>query len=57
MLAVLSDNARGIKCYKKAGFREHGRRHEVVFRHGAYLDLIYMKIIDRDFNQEVPENV
>ena len=34
MLSVHADNYAGINCYKKAGFRESGRRREWVFKDG-----------------------
>ena len=47
MLTVLDGNERAIKCYKKCGFTEFGRRHEALFRNGKYIDLIYMEIINK----------
>lgn len=45
-LSVLEGNERAMKCYKKCGFKEYGRRHEVLYRNGEYIDLIYMEIIN-----------
>jgi len=49
MLSVHADNAAAIACYKKAGFREAGRRREWIFKDGKYIDKIYMDILEREF--------
>jgi RimJ/RimL family protein N-acetyltransferase len=49
MLSVHADNYTAIACYKKAGFRESGRRREWVFKDGKYVDKIYMDILAREF--------
>lgn len=49
MLSVHADNYAGITAYKKAGFRETGRRREWVFKDGKYVDVIYMDILSREF--------
>ncbi len=49
MLSVHADNYAGISCYKKAGFRECGRRREWIFKDGKYIDKIYMDILAREF--------
>ena len=49
MLLVHSDNEQGYACYKKAGFKEFGRRRESQFKNGRYVDDIYMEILDADF--------
>ena len=49
MLTVTTDNAAGIACYTKLGFREVGRLPEWVFKDGRYVDKIYMGILARDF--------
>ena len=51
MLSVHADNFAAISCYKKAGFREAGRRREWVFKNGKYLDKIYMDILAREFER------
>lgn len=48
-LSIHADNPAGIACFKKAGFRESGRRHEWIFKDGKYIDVIYMGILDREF--------
>lgn len=51
-LTVHADNAAGIACYKKAGFRETGRLPEVVFIDGKYIDKIFMVILEDDFEKD-----
>jgi len=51
MLSVHADNFAGISCYKKVGFREAGRRREWVFKDGEYVDVIYMDMLAREFEQ------
>jgi len=51
MLQVHSSNERGIACYKKAGFREFGRRHEANYINGQYIDIVHMEILDSEFYQ------
>lgn len=48
-LTVHADNAAGIKCYEKVGFREVGRLPEVFFTDGNYVDKIYMSILESEF--------
>ena len=49
MLMVHSDNERAIACYKKVGFREFGRRREVKYKNGRYIDVVCMDILDGEF--------
>ena len=48
-LTVHSDNENAISCFKKAGFREFGRRRESVFKNGKYYDTIFMEILENEF--------
>ncbi len=45
MLRVFAFNERAIACYKKAGFREIGRRRQAYFLHGKYHDEIFMDVL------------
>jgi RimJ/RimL family protein N-acetyltransferase len=45
MLKVFEFNERAIKCYKKVGFKEFGRRRQSYYLKGKYYDEIYMDII------------
>lgn len=48
-LRVFSFNERAIKAYKKVGFKEIGRRTEAYCVNRHYYDVVYMEILDRDF--------
>jgi len=48
-LRVDADNARGIRCYEKAGFRREGTFREVVFKEGTYHDQYVMSILQSEF--------
>jgi RimJ/RimL family protein N-acetyltransferase len=50
MLSVQADNAAAIACYKKVGFREAGRRREWMFKAGKYVDMVFMDILESEFN-------
>ena len=52
MLSVHADNHAAIACYKKAGFREAGRRREWIFKNGEYVDLLYMDILAKEFAEK-----
>ena len=49
MLHVNSDNEQAIASYKKAGFREYGRRREAVFKKGYYYDDVHMEALSTEF--------
>ena len=46
---VLSSNAQSLACCEKIGFQVTGRRRESAFQEGAFVDEIYMDILDREF--------
>lgn len=48
MLTVYDLNPRAQRAYTKCGFKEFGRRHDAIYRHGKYHDLIYMEIINSE---------
>jgi len=48
MLKVMSFNQRAINSYKKAGFKEFGRR-QSYFINGEYYDDIHMDILSSEF--------
>ena len=50
MLTVHADNPQGLACYKKVGFREIGRRRDARMKDGRYIDLVFMDILDSEFN-------
>ncbi len=49
MLEVYSNNERGIHAYRRAGFREIGRRREVFERGGRLHDVVYMDCLATEF--------
>jgi RimJ/RimL family protein N-acetyltransferase len=49
MLHCDSDNKQGIACYKKAGFREFGRRRASTYKDGRRLDTVHMDILSTEF--------
>ncbi|WP_367568992.1 GNAT family N-acetyltransferase [Lacrimispora sp.] len=48
MLKVFSFNENAVNCYKKAGFKEIGRRRQAYYLKGKYYDQIFMDIIRSD---------
>jgi diamine N-acetyltransferase len=51
-LRVDADNARGIRCYEKVGFRRDGTLREAVFKEGRYLDQHVMSILRAEFETD-----
>ena len=51
-LDVMAFNERAIKCYKKCGFKEYGRRHEAYYFGGNYHDVISMEILRKEYLEE-----
>lgn len=51
-LSVFDFNERAIKCYKKVGFKEYGRRHQAYYVNNEYNDIIYMEILKDDFYKD-----
>ena len=49
MLRTYSFNERSISCYKKAGFKEIGRRRQARVIGRAKYDLVYMDILAEEF--------
>jgi len=45
-LEVIEDNKKAIEFYKKKGFEEEGRLREFVLKHGKWLGVIIMGIIN-----------
>ena len=48
-LDLISFNERALKCYKKCGFKEYGRRRSCKYINGKYYDQIYMDILENEF--------
>jgi len=49
MLWVHADNEAGIRAYHRAGFREMGRRREVLEKGGRLVDVVYMDCLATEF--------
>jgi RimJ/RimL family protein N-acetyltransferase len=47
-LHVDADNARGIRCYERAGFTHEGVLRDAVFREGVYHDQHVMSVLEKD---------
>ena len=48
-LSVHADNHAGIACFKKAGFKDTGRRREWIFKNGKYEDVLYMDLLQKEY--------
>ena len=57
MLSVFSHNERGQRAYRRAGFREIGRRREALRRGGQTYDLVYMDCLASEFRGRVLERL
>jgi len=50
-LSVCGDNRRAVRAYRRAGFREEGRRREAYFRNGRYHDELCFGLLRREWSQ------
>lgn len=48
-LEVFEYNKRAYQCYLKCGFKEEGRLRNKIFRDGKYWDVIFMSILESEF--------
>lgn len=55
-LDVMEFNERAIKCYKKCGFKDCGRRRKSYFLNGKYYDVIRMDILAEEFKESYIKN-
>lgn len=55
-LDLMSFNGGALKCYKKCGFKEYGRRRKCRFINGKYYDSIEMDILKEEFNEDCIRN-
>jgi RimJ/RimL family protein N-acetyltransferase len=53
LLKVFEYNQAGINAYKKAGFKEIGRRREIKYLNGKLWDDIYMDCLSTEFESKV----
>jgi RimJ/RimL family protein N-acetyltransferase len=54
-LNVFADNTAAVACYRRAGFREEGRRREVALVDGAWRDSLVMGLLDREWRAAAAE--
>ncbi|WP_027339748.1 GNAT family N-acetyltransferase [Halonatronum saccharophilum] len=55
LLKVYSFNKRAIKCYKRCGFKEIGRRREAYILGNKRYDFIYMDILASEFKGKITD--
>ena len=55
-LDLMEFNERALKCYKKCGFKEYGRRRKCKFINGKYYDSISMDILAEEFTESYIKN-
>ena len=55
-LDLIEFNERALKCYKKCGFKEYGRRRKCEFVNGKYYDIIEMDILAEEFLEDCIRN-
>ena len=55
-LDLMAFNERALKCYKKCGFKEYGRRRKCKFINGKYYDSISMDILAEEFKESFIKN-
>lgn len=53
---IAADNTRALRIAEKLGYREFGRGHEVVFRDGAYADLVFLRLDRGVWNERFPDH-
>jgi diamine N-acetyltransferase len=44
-LDVFETNPRAVRCYEKAGFIHEGRKRQVIYQDGKYIDMLMMSIL------------
>jgi RimJ/RimL family protein N-acetyltransferase len=52
-LRAFACNHAGIRAYRKAGFREYGRRREAWLHHGHRCDVVYMEVLASEWGGPV----
>ena len=55
-LQLMEFNERALKCYKKCGFKEYGRRRKARFVDGKYYDSICMDVLAEEFDGDFIKN-
>ncbi len=54
---MLEPNKKAIRCFEKCGFTREGIAREAVFRHGEYLNMIWMSMIRREFLERTENTI
>lgn len=52
-LSTLEFNTAGFHAYRKAGFREYGRRRQAWFHNGRWWDIVYMEALASEWESPV----
>jgi RimJ/RimL family protein N-acetyltransferase len=55
-LYVYANNARGIRCYEKVGFRREGTRREARWWNGRWWDILEYAILEHEWQALSPRN-
>ena len=55
-LNLMEFNERALKCYKKCGFKEMGRRRKAKYINGKYYDSLAMDILKEEFSETYIRN-
>jgi len=48
-LQAFAENARGIRCYEKCGFRREGLQRQAWFKRGRWIDVVTMAILREEW--------
>ncbi len=57
LIRVFDFNKRAVKCFEKVGFKKIGKRRNSVYRAGKIYNIIYMDILDSEFESPVIKNI
>ncbi len=52
-LATLNTNQVAINLYEKLGFKPEGISREAIYRDGKFVDLIWMSLLQREYNEMI----
>jgi RimJ/RimL family protein N-acetyltransferase len=48
-LRVMEPNRRAVRCYEKVGFVHEGRMRQAEYKHGEYLDVLLMSVLQQEW--------
>jgi len=54
-LSVYANNARGIRCYEKCGFRREGVKREARWWNGRWWDILEYGILEQEYRKVTPQ--